>query len=218
MPQPIHVSCQCGQFQAQLQPARMPLLALCYCADCQRYAHYFAAPEQLLDGQNFDFQSGARQMGAAVMIIQPPQLRISQGAAQLRCLQQRAKGAWRWYAACCNTPILNMAAHPHTHHLALLLTALEPRAREAYRTQIKLNVREQATVKASLLQQLQKRWAFFSFALRYSLGMLYAKLTQAHRHNPLIDPISFAPISPVQLLDAVTYAQLEAKRQANQPE
>ena len=205
MPQPLRVQCNCGQFQAQLEPARLPLLARCYCVDCQRYAQFFPHPEQLLDGQN-----SAGETGSAVMVIHPPQLRIVQGAAQLRCIQQRPKGAWRWYAACCQTPILNMAAQTQTHHLALLLSALEPNARAHYRAQPMLCVRQHAAIKTTLQQCL----LFTSFALRYALGMLYAKITQAHRHNALIDAESGQPISVVQSMDAATYAQLDAKRLA----
>ncbi len=191
MTQPVQIRCQCGQFQAQLQPAHWPLLARCYCQDCRRYAQHFQQPEPLLDGNNPE-----GQIGSAVMVIHPQQLKIIQGAPQLRCLQQRPKGAWRWYTGCCQTPILNMAAQVQTHHLALLLSALEPSGREYYCAQSMLKVCQDASIKVTL----QQRLTFVSFALRYALGMIHAKLTQAHRKNPLIDPQRRQPIAQVELL------------------
>lgn len=70
---------------------------VCMCSDCQAFAHYLGANEQVLNAHG----------GTDIFQLTPSQLRITSGADQLSCLRLTSKGLLRWYAKCCNTPVAN---------------------------------------------------------------------------------------------------------------
>jgi hypothetical protein len=45
--------------------------------------------------------------GTDACMLMPAQVTISQGSEQIRCIRLSPKGLYRWYAACCNTPLGN---------------------------------------------------------------------------------------------------------------
>ena len=49
------------------------------------------------------------QGGTEVIQFSPRKFRFTGGEEHLGCLRQTKKGALRWYAKCCNTPIANTA-------------------------------------------------------------------------------------------------------------
>jgi hypothetical protein len=69
---------------------------VCYCHDCQAFAHFLGRAD-VLDAHG----------GTDVYQMAPGRLRITDGAAQLACVRLGPKGLFRWYAACCRTPIGN---------------------------------------------------------------------------------------------------------------
>ncbi len=100
---PIELSCSCGSLQIELDGANAQsgTHAMCYCEDCQAFAHALNKPDYLdtLGGTDL-YQS------------QPHRVRIIQGADQLAVLQLKKKGLYRWYAKCCDTPICNTLGTP----------------------------------------------------------------------------------------------------------
>ncbi|MFO6465408.1 DUF6151 family protein [Jannaschia sp. KMU-145] len=85
-------ACRCGELRgvvADVAPADYTHIA-CHCADCRSaYTHLgLADPEK-------------------VEILQTAQdrIRITQGGENLRIMRLSPKGALRWYATCCDTPL-----------------------------------------------------------------------------------------------------------------
>lgn len=74
--------------------------SMCYCDDCQTFAHYLERADEVLDANG-----GTEAFGLA-----PAQITIEQGADQLRCVRLSPKGLHRWYADCCKTPVANTMA------------------------------------------------------------------------------------------------------------
>jgi hypothetical protein len=70
---------------------------ICYCDDCQAFAHFLGQANSVLDEHG----------GSDIYQTYPSRLRITQGIEQLRCVRLTEKGLCRWYAGCCNTPIAN---------------------------------------------------------------------------------------------------------------
>jgi len=95
----LKLSCQCQKVQAvipNIKPGTGTRL-ICYCADCQAFAQYLQPEGTLLN------EFG----GTEVLQLAPSMLRFEQGQSQLRCMRLTKKGLYRWYSACCNTPIAN---------------------------------------------------------------------------------------------------------------
>jgi hypothetical protein len=92
------IQCECGKFQAKLThfPKNSPGRLACYCDDCQVYAHHLGRAD-LLDSAG----------GTEVVPVYPSEFQFAAGLENLQCLRLSDKGVYRWYTACCNTPIAN---------------------------------------------------------------------------------------------------------------
>ncbi|CAM4041246.1 DUF6151 family protein [Palleronia rufa] len=97
MSEPVHLSCGCGRTAWQIAPDAQGSRVVCYCADCQTFARHLSAPVPVLDGDG----------GSHIFQTLPSQVRILKGADNLAVLRLGPKGIFRWYAACCNTPVAN---------------------------------------------------------------------------------------------------------------
>lgn len=90
--------------------------AVCYCRDCQAYAHALGNPGQVLDPQG----------GTDIVATLQQHLRFTEGTETLACLSLTEKGLLRWYASCCSTPIGNTARDPKLSYLGLVHSCLAP--------------------------------------------------------------------------------------------
>ena len=90
--------CRCGAVRGHLaRPSpRGVNRVVCYCDDCQAYAHRLGRAD-LLD----------RQGGSDIVQCAPARLAFAQGQDRIAGLRLSPKGTYRWYAACCNTPLGN---------------------------------------------------------------------------------------------------------------
>jgi Family of unknown function (DUF6151) len=97
MPTDLPLQCDCGRVRgvATVSPATGNRM-LCYCDDCQAFVH-FLDRRDVLDAWG----------GTDIFQMAPGQLRITDGADQLRCVRLVPKGMFRFYAACCRAPIAN---------------------------------------------------------------------------------------------------------------
>lgn len=95
----IELSCTCGKVQGSIVESEQPKgrRLICYCRDCQTFAHFLGAAKDTLNEQG----------GTDIYQVAPRQMTISQGAEHLRCVRLSPKGLFRWYTDCCNTPIGN---------------------------------------------------------------------------------------------------------------
>jgi len=102
-PRDLTIRCACGDLSltaAAVHPAVANRVA-CYCDGCQAFARRMGHPEILdADGGTERFQ------------ISPASLSITRGREHLACMQQTARGAFRWYARCCGTPLALTLAGP----------------------------------------------------------------------------------------------------------
>jgi hypothetical protein len=97
----VQLRCDCGKVRgvaADVAPSTGNRM-VCYCDDCQAFAH-FIERRDLLDAWG----------GSDIFQMAPGRLRISDGVDQMRCMRLGPKGMFRWYAGCCRTPIANTIA------------------------------------------------------------------------------------------------------------
>jgi hypothetical protein len=91
--------CQCGKLNGRISRLSKTLNKrfVCYCLDCQVYAHFLKQTELILDSNG----------GTEIIPVHPSHLEILQGADQLACVRLSSNGMNRWYTKCCQSPVAN---------------------------------------------------------------------------------------------------------------
>ncbi|WP_412463135.1 DUF6151 family protein [Halobacteriovorax sp. RT-2-6] len=93
----ISLKCECGSVEGELTINKsLNNHVVCCCDDCQTYAQYLGRKD-LLD--KFD--------GTELFQTAPRYIKITKGQEHLSCLRLSPKGLYRWYAGCCNFPMVN---------------------------------------------------------------------------------------------------------------
>lgn len=107
--------CWCGTLHGVVtQPANAQRV-ICYCRDCQAYAHFLGQPKRILD----------RRGGSDVLLTLPANVTFTSSLATLACLRLTPKGLLRWYAKCCSAPIGNTLASHHLSFVGLVRACLD---------------------------------------------------------------------------------------------
>src|ERR1700730_9313253 len=109
------LQCRCGTLKGYVVHSAGVNRCVCYCSDCQAFAHFLGRPGEILDAQG----------GTDVVQTRPANVIFTQGQEALACMRLTPKGLLRWYAACCNTPIGNTLATPKLSFIGLAHTCLE---------------------------------------------------------------------------------------------
>lgn len=94
----VEVRCRCGEVRGIVtdQSPRTVNRVVCYCDDCQAYAHQLGRAD-LLNAKG----------GSDIVQFAPNTLRFTRGQGRIVGLRLTPKGLYRWYATCCNTPVGN---------------------------------------------------------------------------------------------------------------
>ena len=109
------LQCRCGTVKGCLTRTTGVNRCVCYCRDCQAFAHFLGKADEVLDAQG----------GTDVVQTRPANLIFTQGQDALACMRLTPKGLLRWYAACCNTPIGNTVANYRVPFVGLVHSCLE---------------------------------------------------------------------------------------------
>lgn len=99
-PATVELTCKCGKVHGTVRdvsPERVNRV-VCYCDDCQAYAHYLERAD-LLDPRG----------GSDIVQVAPANLSFDRGLEHIAAVRLSPKGAFRWTATCCNTPLGNTA-------------------------------------------------------------------------------------------------------------
>ena len=110
MPSDLPLRCLCGRvcgIAREIAPAA-GVRFICYCKDCQAFAHFLGRAD-VLDTAG----------GTDIFQMPPGRVTLTAGTDALRCLRLSSK-VLRWYADCCRTPIANTAATPRFPVVALI--------------------------------------------------------------------------------------------------
>jgi hypothetical protein len=92
------LSCRCGEVRGWVADAapRTVNRVVCYCDDCQAFAHHLGRAD-LLDAGG----------GSDIVQVAPASLTFVQGQDRIVGLRLTPKGLYRWYTSCCDTPVGN---------------------------------------------------------------------------------------------------------------
>jgi hypothetical protein len=97
----VSLACRCGTVRGTLDHVgSVGNHAVCYCIDCQTWAHHLGR-DDLLDDHG----------GTSVYTSRPSAMRITEGHAHLACVRLGPNGTFRWVARCCDTPVANVSAN-----------------------------------------------------------------------------------------------------------
>lgn len=108
------IACACGTVRGTLDSPAWVNHAVCYCESCQAFPARLGKADEVLDARG----------GTDILQTSPSHVTLTQGREQLACLRITPGGPYRWYAACCNTPIGNTPANPKLSFVGLLHSCL----------------------------------------------------------------------------------------------
>ncbi len=105
-------SCDCGEVKVLLSPSAIQTStrAICYCQSCRGAELHFRK-----ENPNF-----TREGGVDILLTTPDRIEI-EGADKLKIMRISEKGIFRWYAACCNSPMVNTLSKPNIAFAAVIV-------------------------------------------------------------------------------------------------
>lgn len=198
----LPIRCGCGLVRgvARGVSGKRGNRVVCYCADCQIYAHFLGRAGELLDEHG----------GSDIFQMVPVDLSIDAGIDQLACVRLTPKGVLRWYSLCCKTPIANSLPTGKVPFAGLLRIAFGREAEEALGP-----VRERvfgcfARGDTSGIEAHERTSAWM--LIRFAARMFAANLRGENRPLPFFDPSTGEPRIKPRGLDAEAWRQLDSVR------
>lgn len=175
----VALKCSCGAVQGtayDVNPSSGNRI-VCYCDDCQTFAQQLRADNSILDEHG----------GTDIFQMPPYKIQFESGTDQLRCLKLKADGMYRWYTACCKTPIGNTMA-AKLPFVGLIHNIMDDaHSRDQNLGDIRAHVQTKFA-KPSLPAQLKQSGFPTGLMLRTVIKMLAWKLNGKRKQTPFFDP------------------------------
>ena len=98
MAKEVQVRCRCGEVVGLVTNASPQKVnrVICYCDDCQAFAHHLGRAD-LLNAQG----------GSDIVQVAPASLTFIKGQNRIAGVRLTPKGLFRWHTTCCSTPVGN---------------------------------------------------------------------------------------------------------------
>lgn len=182
--------CNCGSVQGTVSQTEHANRAVCYCRDCQAYAHALGNPAGILDNLG----------GSDVVATLQQNVTFSKGTEFLVCMSLTERGLLRWYASCCNTPIGNTLRNPRISFVGLLHNCLEhaPSSIDAAFGAIRMRV----NTKCAKGKVGSMPLSTFTSAARFFGSVVKARINGSYKRTPFFIAESSAPIVSPRVLSA----------------
>ena len=180
--------CRCGHLQGSVSHPEAVNRGVCYCRDCQAYAHFLGRPGDILDAMG----------GTDVIATQPRYVSFAQGLDALVCMSLTDKGMLRWYARCCNTPIGNTQRGAGMPFVGLVHSCLENSSTSMERSFGPVRMR--VNIKHAKGQPQGMPVSTFFSVLRFVVSLARVRLGGGDKHTPFFDVEKGTPIVPPQVL------------------
>ena len=173
-----------GRSQALVSHPEKARRGVCYCRDCQAYAHALARDSGILDAQG----------GTDVVATMQSNVTLTHGTEALACLSLSPNGLLRWYASCCNTPIANTTRNRRMSYVGLVHTCLHDASEsldEAFGpVRMRVNTRSaRGPVKSTPFGTL-------TAVAGLSLALVRARIDGSYRRTPFFDSDGMPVASP----------------------
>jgi len=191
--------CWCGAVRGHVSLSARNGRAVCYCKDCQAFAHFLGRAGDVLDDAG----------GTDIVATAPSQLRFEQGLECLACMSLSGRGLLRWYASCCSTPIGNTPRDRKVHYVGLVHSCLSAQSLDESFGPARMRINTQSAhgrVKATPV-------ATFAAVLKLMSVVLPARLSGRYRDNPFFNAQG-EPIRTPRVLDRAERSRLKAMTSA----
>jgi hypothetical protein len=212
MPHDLPLRCTCGRLRGVARgiSASRGNRLLCYCGDCQSFAHFLGRADEILDANG----------GSDIFQMSPARLVIREGADQLACMRLTPKGLLRWYARCCRTPIGNTLATPNVPFVGWIQlhgdAGPDGRARDEALGPVRARVNVgSARGERSPLGSGGR--STLPVLLRFARIVLSALLRGDHKASPFFDPRTSAARAVPRILSEQELRDVEQARDAARP-
>jgi len=156
---------------------------ICYCKDCQSFAHFLGREKHILNDLG----------GTDIVPAAPRGVVFTQGKESLACMQLSPKGLLRWYAKCCNTPVGNTWRHNKLSYVGLIHSCLESGGQsidESFGP-----VRMQVNVQSAKGVVHEKSKGLFSGLFRWTTMMFRERISGTYKRSPFFVPSTGQPIA-----------------------
>ncbi|MEM9695742.1 MAG: DUF6151 family protein [Myxococcota bacterium] len=192
------IACRCGQLKGRVDDPRGLARATCYCRDCATFVRYLGCDDQLDEAG-----------GTELAHTNPGYVQFTEGRSNLACLRLSPRGAMRWYAKCCGTPIANTHHDPRFYFTTLISPCLVDDRADMDR----LFGARRALVNTGGARSgfTLKERGKLRFLFRVGTSVIQARLTGGYRQTPFFDT-ALNPVCDVRVLTR------EERRAARPPE
>ena len=196
------LQCRCGSLRGELVDTRKANRVICYCRDCQAFAHFLGGAQQILDERG----------GSDIVQVLPKKVTFTRGAENLACMRLTDKGLLRWYANCCHTPIGNTLATPKLAFIGLVHACLEGAGGRSLDDAFGPIVAWVHT-KSARGEPRPKEKGLTAIGAWFLGTVLRARFNGDYKTTPFFDVASGAPVVPPQVLSVDDRARLMQKLQ-----
>ena len=186
------LSCECGKLKgrlARVTPNSVNRI-LCYCDDCQAFAHYLVNADAILDPRG----------GSDISQMAPDHVQITEGREHMACMLMSEKGIYRWYAACCNTPIGNTGGYGMPFLGMVHAMVIPQEQSDSLFGPVKGAVQTKYAKPVGEANDEDDKGFPLSTLFRFAKIILGAKLSGAQKRSPFFDSETKAPsVAPTVL-------------------
>jgi hypothetical protein len=183
------LQCRCGTLKGYVTQPGSVNRAVCYCRDCQAFAHFLGRAGEILDANG----------GTDVVQTTPARLTLTQGQEMLACMRLTERGLVRWYAKCCNTPLGNTVANFKVSFVGLIHSCLESGGRsldDSFGP-----IRMWVNTKGAKREVPSNTMAVIGGIMRIVGMLLHARLNGSYRRTIFFSPETGAPVVTPKVLN-----------------
>lgn len=205
----LPIRCSCGRLRGVARGVS-PLLGnrvICYCGDCQSFAHFLGRGNEILDPRG----------GTEIFQTSPARIQILQGCERLACMRLTPKGLLRWYADCCQTPIGNTAITREIPFVGLIWMCFDTRSIGLTRDEALGPVRAHVNTRGSKLDAAGRRVrtsGALPSLVRFARLILRARLRGDQKESPFFDKRTAEPSKSPRVLAEDELGDLVRRRDA----
>ena len=183
--------CNCGTLKGYVSHPAGASRGVCYCRDCQAFAHFLGKAGDILDEMG----------GTDVVATRPEYVTFTQGLEALVCMSLTENGMLRWYASCCNTPIGNTPRNFKVAHVGLIHTCLKDPSKTLESSfgpvRMRVNTKNAKGKPGSM------PISTIAAVLRFMSSLIQARLDGSYKRTPFFDPNRGTPVTSPRVLTRV---------------
>ena len=196
------IQCSCGTLQGSIKRTDSVNRCICYCADCQAFAHFLGRHGDILDDIG----------GTDIVQTQPKNVSFTAGTEKLACMKLTGNGLLRWYTTCCNTPIGNTPANFKMSFVGLIhncLASTDQSLGSAFGP-----VRARVHTQAAKTDPKPKQIGLVSAVLRIMGMILKSRINGDYRQTPFFAADSGQPVAKPKVLNSQEFADIMSALQS----